>query len=327
MNVGTIKLLCWLASFVMATALTLGAGHFLTHIDQHSRPVATEYLEGVLSEDLEVQIDVQEWLDYKSAVYPTFVQMNWTGKEEPKKVVGPTPEGVKAPVAKRPVADILAIWLIQQDQSNPGGSLAYAALKDGKGQDLTLHVGDFLPAPHDYALVHAIHEDGVEFAFTDDRENEIVGPRTALQGLIIATDAENLKLPGKDAIPAAQQEKKQRPATTQRIANNHFLMGEEDLQTFGTDYSRILTEDVRTRTYYDEQGNRAGVEIQSVAEGSIGARHGAQAGDVVVSINGHKVTSEQEAISYVKAHGEEYNVWTVEVLRLGRLETIVYNSK
>ena len=327
MNVGTIKLLCWLASFVMATALTLGAGHFMTHMEEHSRPVRPEYLEALLQEDLEVQIDVHEGLDYKGQVYPTFVSMNWTGKPEAKPIkVEDGPQGPPV-VEHRPIADLLRVEMIQEDQSNPGGSLASVVMLDGKSEQLELHVGDALPAPHGYALVHAIHGGGIEFAFTDDRPNEIVGTRSLLQDLIVRVADDEVRIPSRKGFPSASLDRQDRPASTQMVARNHFLLGEEDLGQFEREYSRILTEDVRTATYFDADGKRAGVELKSVTEGSIAARHGAQTGDVIVSINGHKVTSEQEAIQYVKNHSDEYDVWTVEVLRLGKLETVVYNSK
>ena len=75
-----------------------------------------------------------------------------------------------------------------------------------------------------------------------------------------------------------------------------------------------------------KDGKRAGVEITEVREGSIAGRHGAQSGDVVISINGTPVGSQQEAIGFAKANSERYSVWTVEVLRLGRVETLVYHS-
>ena len=46
----------------------------------------------------------------------------------------------------------------------------------------------------------------------------------------------------------------------------------------------------------------------------------------VPTINGHPVNSQQEAISFAKNNSERYSVWEVEVLRLGRIETIVYHS-
>jgi len=327
MNVGTIKLLCWLASFVMATALTLGAGHFMTHMEEHSRPVRHEYLEGVLQEDLEVQVDVHEGLDYKGQVYPTFVSMNWTGKPEPKpvKVQAEAPGPQK--VQHRPMADLLHVLMIRQDQQNPGGSLASVVLLDGKNQPLDLHVGDALPAPHGYALVHAIHPDGVEFAFTDERPNETVTTGSLPQDLIVRVADDEVRIPSRQGFPNANLNRQPRAESTQLVAKNHYLLGQQDLDQFQREYSRILTEDVSLRTYTDADGKRAGIEVTSVKQGSIAARHGAQTGDVIVSINGQKVNSEQEAIQYVKNHSDEYDVWTVEVLRLGKLETVVYNSK
>lgn len=327
MNVGTIKLLCWLASILMLTALTLGAGQFMTNIDKHRFPVSGEYVEEVLADDQQLQVDVHEGLHYERNVTPTFLNMNWTGKPKPKieqKVEGPKDP---VPVARKPVADSLRILFILRDSNDPSESYATAVpLKGGQGETLNLKVGDRLPRPNESAIVHMIHDESVEFAFTDERENETVLLRPLSPDIVIVKEGDPI-LKGKEyAIPKGSEASSKRPLDTEVLAPNHFILGENDLAQFEQDYSRILTEDVRTRTYYDENGNRAGVELQSVKEGSIAAKHGAMSGDVVISVNGHKVYSEQEAIQFAKQNSDKYNVWTVEILRLGRIETIVYNT-
>ena len=82
---------------------------------------------------------------------------------------------------------------------------------------------------------------------------------------------------------------------------------------------------MKTKTYFKD-GKRAGVELTEVREGSIVARHGGQSGDVIISINGTPVSSQQEAIAFAKSNAERYSVWEVEVLRFGRVETVVYHS-
>ena len=82
---------------------------------------------------------------------------------------------------------------------------------------------------------------------------------------------------------------------------------------------------MKTKTRFVD-GKRSGVELTEVREGSIASRHGAQSGDVVISINGTPVNSQQEAIAFAKNNSERYSVWEVEVLRLGRIETIIYHS-
>jgi C-terminal processing protease CtpA/Prc len=63
-----------------------------------------------------------------------------------------------------------------------------------------------------------------------------------------------------------------------------------------------------------------------VAVGSIAERHGAQEGDVIKSINGHPVTSVQEAITFAKNHANEYTVWKIVVENKGKSRTVIYES-
>lgn len=326
MNVGTIKLFCWLASILMLTALTLGAGQFMTNIEEHRYPVAKEYVEQVLADDQQLQVDVHEGLDYEEDVTPTFLLMNWTGKPKPK-VTEPEP-GIKEPVvvARKPISESLRILFTLRDSNDQESYATAVPIKGPNAETLNLTVGESLPPPNEDAIVHMIHDDSVEFAFKDGRENERVLLRPLSPDIVIVKEGDPV-LEGKEyAIPKGSAAGSKRPEDTEVLAPNHYILGENDLAMFEQDYSRILTEDVRTRTYYDEDGNRAGVEIQSVKDGSIAAKHGAMSGDVVISVNGHKVGSEQEAIQFVKSNSDKYNVWTVEVLRLGRIETIVYNS-
>ena len=92
--------------------------------------------------------------------------------------------------------------------------------------------------------------------------------------------------------------------------NGQYVLGADDLQTFGSDYGRILSEDVKLETYHKD-GKRAGIKVREVKPGSLAARHGVQAEDILISINGSSVTSEQEAIQYVKNNSENTTLWRV----------------
>ena len=133
--------------------------------------------------------------------------------------------------------------------------------------------------------------------------------------------------PKRSRIPTAVVRRTENPTETQLLANNNYRLGTDDVDYFNQNYADILTNDVRTSTYYDENGKRAGIEITQVKNGSIAARHGAQDGDVIISINGHKVSSQQEAIQFVKKNQDKYSVWEVVVMRLGKQETLVYADK
>ena len=94
------------------------------------------------------------------------------------------------------------------------------------------------------------------------------------------------------------------------------------MATFTTAPEVILSG--RETIYRD--GKRAGLRVAEVKPGSIAAQHGAQSGDVIISINGHPVSSEQEAIKFVKNNSETTTVWQVVVENLGRQRTVTYNS-
>ena len=127
-------------------------------------------------------------------------------------------------------------------------------------------------------------------------------------------------------MPRVEARLVQRTAQTLELGNNIWQLGDEDVGEFGRDYARILTEDIKTSTHL-ENGKRAGIRVEQVRPGSIAYRHGARTGDIVISINGHAVHSEQEAISFVKNNQGRYTVWEVVVLRQGRRETHVYRSQ
>ncbi len=323
MNVSTIKLICWLAALASAGGLSKYSYDWFRTIEERQYPVDTAYVEKVLNADVEVETEVREIVDYEE-LKGTFLQMNWTGEPPKKPVQRRDPVRPTQPTYK-PLSDVIAVFMIRYDTVDPGGSAASITYKKER-LDATLHVGDKLMPPYDYAVVHAIKPRGIIFAFTDpERDNEELFPQALAESLIISVDADSLQVPKGDPMPKASPEDRGN-AQTELIAANTYRLGYEDMETFAKDYQRILTEDVTTATYYKD-GKRAGVEIKSVREGSIAARNGAMAGDVLISVNGHKVTSESEAIAFVKANQDKYTTWEVVVLRFGQEETLVYTSK
>lgn len=327
MNVPSIKLLCWLSSATLLVGLVLYGYNFFEHQQEKRFPVERDHVQAVLTQDLQVAPDVKEGLDYQDQMKPTFLDMNWTGKPKPKVVVkNPTAVVATGPKYK-PVDTVLHILMIMGDADDPGGSAAYVKYVDTTIIGM-LTVGFRLPAPNDFAVVHSISADGVEFAFTDgERPNEIVVPsKASTVALIHQVGPGGVRSLTPTGLPQADAGRK-RPEQSRQIATNTWELGTDDLEYFEQNVADILTHDVRTSTYFDADGKRAGVEIQSVKVGSIAARHGAQDGDVIISINGHKVSSQQEAIQFVKANQDKYSVWEVAVMRLGKLETLVYTNK
>ncbi len=337
MDVSSIKTVSWIVS----AGLSLGLGYTVwdyvdrdsgrRRVDADGREslvvVEPEYVRAVLESDVRLEVDVKHGLNYKDQVQPTFLLMNWTGYEKPAPVVvDPGPASPKAPRYK-PIAQVLRVLMIAVDSEDPGGSFAFAQSLPA-GLPIKLHLGDTLPKPNDFAVVHSIRVEGVEFAFKQEgRDNETIAPTQVDDGNLIATGGNGAaRGTGTAAIPQVQKRASKRPAQTQMIGNNNFVLGTEDMNYFGENYAEILTNEVTTRTRYDAEGNRSGIEIQRVAAGSVAARHGAQEGDVLISINGKAVSSEQEAIAFVKNNQDKYSAWEVVVERLGRRETIVYTD-
>lgn len=322
MNVPTIKLLCWLASLGALAGVAKYIYDWVENRDEHREPLETEYVTEVLNENIQVAAEVSEIVAY-DRLKTTFKDMKWTGKPDPKPVVHDEKPEDKGP-RYVPMDQVLAIIMLQVDADDPGGSVADVIYKKER-KEAVLRVGQVLEPPYDYAVVHRIHPDGIEFAFKDEeRTNEELAMTTITDDLIVRVDGEPM-LPSREGLPRGRAKEVERPEQTQRVARNNFVIGSGDAQTFANDYQRILTEDVTTDTYWKD-GKRAGVEIQSVKPGSIASRHGAMEGDVVISINGHKVGSEAEAISFVKENQDKYDVWNVKILRFGKEETVVYHS-
>ena len=47
---------------------------------------------------------------------------------------------------------------------------------------------------------------------------------------------------------------------------------------------------------------------------------------MIKSINGHPVSSQQEAIAWAKKNSDKYEIWQVEVENLGRTRIEVFHS-
>lgn len=322
MNVSAIKLTCWLAALASAGGLAKYATAWFQTKQDRMYPVETSHVEKVLNSDMTPSLRPSLIVDYKQ-LQETYLEMNWTG-EPPAKVSKPQVTEVDTGPKYEPLDKVLAVFMIRYDNDDPGGSVADVGYRK-EHKDASLSVGDTLMAPYDYAVVHAIKPRGLIFAFTDpERPNEEVYPDALKEKLIVKVGADGVMVPNSEPIPTADGDG-ELSTQTEEVARNTFLLGGEDMDSFSRDYQRILTEDVTTDTYWKD-GKRAGVEIKSVKQGSIASRHGAMEGDVLISINGHKVTSESGAISYVKDNSEKYSAWEVVVLRFGKEETVVYHS-
>jgi type II secretory pathway component PulC len=331
MKVSSINLLCWLTSASLTFGLAAYCYDFLQRREDLEKPYDKAYVGQVLNETIAPPEEVKEGVDYRGQVVPIFHNMNWTGKPDPK-VIPKGPETTQPlAVQHKPVSDLLSIIYVQVDTDDPGASKILVLYKGELASqgDAELRVGSTLPKPHDYAAVHQIRADRIEFTFTGDdgRENESIGTDAVDEEVLIHVVADGQVItPNLRAVPQARERVVQNPAKTQLIAANTWQLGTEDVSDFAENYQRILTHDVRTKTHYDENGRRDGVEITEVRDDSIVARHGVKSGDVFISINGHPVTSEQEAIKFVKNNADKYTVWEVVMISRGRRVTKVFRN-
>ena len=337
MDVASIKSTSW----IISVALGLGLGYTVyDYVERDgSRRVTNEdgleslvvvdpeYVRAVLESDVRLDVDVKHGLSYKDELQRTFLRMNWTGYEAPVVLKPTTEEPIDTGPRYKPLDTVLRVLMLAVDSLDPGGSFAFVLLIP-EAEPFELRVGDTLPKPNDFAVVHAIKKTGIEFAFKQEgRPNESLAPMSMDDGNLITKLGDGgARTAQGDNIPRVKRKPSERPSQTEELGNNVFLLGTEDLDYFGKNYAAILTDEVQTATHYDENGKRAGIEIKSIASGSVASRHGAQAGDVLISINGQAVSSEHEAINFVKNNQDQYSVWEVVVERLGRRETVVYTD-
>lgn len=330
MNVATIK--------TLLNLVALGLFGWLVHFAYQSKTKEIwsywkeDYVKGVLDNVVRPETPQARIVSYDQIVTPVMVKFDWTGAR-PKEVIvaGPEDPGdFEAPLIV--VAEVLAIQMVQVDTYNPGGSMALVAWKNAelksKAVPGVLKIGRKLPVPFDGVVVKDIRPEGIEFAFTrEEQDNELVKVPHGADGLITFVDGvDGLRKPKpRELIAPKAPTTKDWPENTRRTAPGMYDLGPADLKKFESDYSRILTEDVRTETYYKD-GKRAGLKLTEVKAGSIAAAHGATSGDIVISINGFPVSSEQEAIKFIKNNSETTTVWQVVIENLGRQRVETYNS-
>ena len=329
MNVGIVKTASYLASTLLLVGVAYVAYDYYT--DGRNRAYFDlKRADSVLNNVKSPAAPRAAALDYEDDIKPAILLSNWTGAlpEIVEESVSTATDEVVARLT--PVSEVLEVLMVLVDERDPGESLCLVRLADLQADpsDRWFAVGSTAKSPEGEFSVYRITGAGVEFSFEDEeREREFLTPSSLTGADLIESLADGTEFrtrSGTSLIAIAGQQESDLRARTEQV-NGQFYLGTEDAEAFAQDYQSILSSDVKTRTYMKD-GKRAGVEITEVREGSIAGRHGAQSGDVVISINGTPVGSQQEAFGFAKANSERYSVWTVEVLRLGRVETLVYHS-
>lgn len=346
MNVGTLKLFATLVSVGLFGGMAyLGYDFYTNDLKRMAGPADLDHTVALLQGVKAPEPPRQVGLDYQGTILPAVGEFDWTGTPPPP----PKVEGEdEAPTAEAavviPVDQIVTVVGTLADSTDDGKSFALlvsAAASKGTGDNVfdlgngCFYVGDTLPAPHDDVAIFAVRDDGVEFSFADEaREHEFLTPPTRFGSDFIYDVADAKSVRRAPGIRFAAQNRSEglgpagsNGARLTQKRNDQYYLGADDLSNFGQNYQDILANEVRLETYRDPKtGKNAGLKVAGVTAGSIAARHGAQEGDVIISINGQSVTSEQQAIQYVRNNSESTKVWRVRYLRLGEEREQVYHS-
>lgn len=329
MNVGTLKTLSYLSSLGLLAGIGYKIYLFL-EVEKNLSYINDARTKSVLAVPAQ-PVTKRVGLSYDSQVKPAITEFDWTGA--PPKVVEVAPETSTETVEVKdtPVSDIVSVVMTLASETKPEESkcLLRFEKQPKETRDQFFAAGDSLPKPNDNVAIFAIRPNEVVFSFVkEDRKKESLEPSTLDKGedFIVETDEDGVvraplrKFSGGSRVADSKEGRK----TTEKV-KGIYRVGAEDADVFNKDYQRILSEDVTLETYMKD-GKRAGLKVREVKAGSIAARHGVQAEDVVISINGSSVTSEQQAIQYVNQNSDNTKVWNVRILRNGREVEEVYHS-
>lgn len=332
MNIQRWKGTLWLASLLAGGSLAFSVYWFFQNQEELAKEIPEEEIAAVLDSVKKPEEQKTDVVNYKD-VTRIFHQYDWTGLEKPKPVAA-GPEGPKvAPKVK--VADVLKVIAIKVDTSKPENSRAYVfflgtlATLNGDKKAPILAIGQALPSPHKDIKVKDITASGVVFEFEDTtREPETLSTPRAQNQIVVVGPGGLIQPQSTPKIPSASSDlPPYHPEQTVQIKKNEFQIGTQTIQDLDRDYSRILSQDLRYATYKNPKtGQTEGIKITHVAANSIPAQAGLSEGEVLKSINGHRVTSVNDAIAYVKANAETTDTWTALFEKQGREFTRVYHS-
>lgn len=336
MNIQRWKGIVWLGSLAVGGALVFYVFDFLKSKESLAQEVSDEQLSAVLDSVKKPPVEKSDVVEY-SSIQRVFHEIDWTGKP---KAVAPPPGPDQGPKAtpKVAVSSLLKVLAIKVDTGKPDRSVAYVKFVDPKlmvhteKEDPILRPDERLFAPYEDVRVEAITPEGVVFAFDDAaREKETVPTLSAERGDLGIV----MVGPGGAILPqlqsrienAAPDTPTWRPEQLTQIRKNEWQVGTETLAELDRDYSRILSRDVSYSTYKNPRtGATDGIKITRVSPNSIPAQAGLTEGEVLKSINGHRVTSVNDAIAYVKANANDTDTWTAVFEKQGREFTRTYRS-
>jgi hypothetical protein len=339
MNTAQVKLVTWSIAGVLGLGLVGYIAVFLKQRDQVMTQVSTKRMLEVLQNVPEIPQQPPTVVALKN-VQKGLQRFDWTGKPPPE----PVAEGPKEPEkhGPDPMEKFVRVRALKIDADQPERGeavLKYTAdarvsgVRSPDGSVLK-HVGDSLDPPLDYIRVASITDAGIEFLFTDpqDRPHETL-PVTdfPLEGYTYVVDGDSI-VPRSTAggSPIPQSNRVAEPnAKTQKISPTRYRIGVDDAKYLEEHYPDVLADpaEIAYKRHKDPKtGRYDGIELTSVKMGSIASQHGLMSGDIIKSINGTPVSSQSEAIQFVKTHKDEYDTWEVEIVNKGQTRTMTYQS-
>jgi hypothetical protein len=338
MNFAHVKLLSWAAALVTGLALGWTVFAHLQGRDTRDSAPTRDELRAVLDNVPEPEPPKEDRVDYER-VLAAMRKADWTGRPprtEPEVAdTGPEPEVEEPP--KR-ASELLEVIHLRVDSGRPERSMCFVRyvemqLSMRPDKEAELKEGDSLPVPFAYVRVDEIEPDGVWFAFDDDaRDREFLMP-PGWDGdeieIEVLAPGESAQLPDESATIPSYVGSLELPERTTRIGQNTYLIGEDDREYLEQNFHEMLAQDVRTRRWKNPQtGRYEGIELRSIAAGSVARNFGAREGDVIKSINGHPVSSKPDAIAFVKKESKEKAVeeWNVVVENRGAERTVVIKT-
>ena len=340
MNPARAKLSSWTAAAVLGTVLCLYVAWNIQRFPGRARNVSTEKMEQVLNNTPEIVKSGSDSLVEYGQVRAAMIDWAWNAPPPPAVAEQATEAAPVQPMTLT-VDKLVKVLGYSVDVAEPANSKAILKYlpeskvrppprdaQSGQQREGTLKLaGERLDEPIDHIRIVSITPAGVEFGFDEaGRTTEILLPADFdLSQRLAYVDLSELAVRA-DAIPIPKRAYTT-PTETIQIGQNKFRIGVDDALVIAEDFPRILSEEVEIRRHRDPAtGRYDGIEIARVAPGSIAERHGAQTGDVIKSINGHPVSSQAEAINFVKTNAEMYDKWEVVVSNLGQERTVTYYS-
>jgi hypothetical protein len=346
MNIGQIKVLSWAGAVLLTGFLSYYVWSFVHRLEQLRRPPDADTIRAALEASEPVKAKAQDLVAYADVTRlfllncgncktnPNCHHMNWTGK-----VIVPVAEAPvaapEAPVAV-PVKDLIRVLMVLVDLSDPKASSVFfkytsksGLTNPGSPPGFWAHQGEHLSPPHDKIRIESIDADGVTFAFEDtSRAKETLIPAEFdLKQSIVQVGPSGVMLPALDSKITRGRAAPFNPAHTVAIGKDRYVLGHDDMRYLNDNYAKILSDQLRWDRHQDPRtGKYDGIEIREVAPGSLAEQHGAEEGMVVKSINGHPVTSVQEAITFAKNNAGKYNTWEVVVDYHGQTITKTFQS-